>query len=237
MPPASRPNWTRARFFPIACRASAAGLWRRWRWAPGLGFVPEYRSKAYIEKQQDAQASRKSENTLSKSRTRLWNIARRLGKTRKAMEKREELGLRMDKGVLTRNDALKDLANVADKLKQQLQDLGKKNPSFKALEHEARDPNNPAAPPAAPPIRSKWTTCKSPGQSGENPAALDKLAEQMQQLQKAAAGMPKDDSPAAAAERQKWRKACPIWPSRRANWASRCPTSMMPSPRCRTARR
>jgi hypothetical protein len=42
----------------------------------GLGFVPEYRTKAYVEKQQEAQVSRKSENTLSKSPTRLWNIAR-----------------------------------------------------------------------------------------------------------------------------------------------------------------
>jgi hypothetical protein len=85
-----------------------------------------------------------------------------LEQTRKAVENAEEVGLRLDKGVLTRNDALKDLANVADKLKAQLQDLGKKNPSFKALEHAARDPKRRKQPPAAPPIRSKWTTCKRP---------------------------------------------------------------------------
>jgi chromosome segregation ATPase len=112
------------------------------------------------------------------------------------------LGLRLDKGVLTRNDALKDLANVADKLKQQLQDLGKKNPTIKALEHEARDPNSGSTSSAAN-QKQMDDLQKSLGKAGENPAALDKLMEKMQQVAKAAAGMPKDDSPAAAAERQK----------------------------------
>ena len=44
---------------------------------------------------------------------------------------------------------------------------------------------------------------KSLGKAVENPAALDKLADQMQKLQQAAAGVPKGDSPAAVAERQK----------------------------------
>jgi polyhydroxyalkanoate synthesis regulator phasin len=44
---------------------------------------------------------------------------------------------------------------------------------------------------------------KALGKAGEEPAKLDKLMEKMQELSKAAAGMPKDDSPAAAAERQK----------------------------------
>ena len=114
----------------------------------------------------------------------------------------EQLGLRLDKANLTRNDALKDLANVADKLKAQLQDLGKKNPEFKALEHEARDPA--ASPNSAFANQKQMEDLqKSLGKAGENPAALDKLSEQMQKLQQAAAGLPKDDSAQAAAERQK----------------------------------
>jgi len=168
----------------------------------GLGFVPEYRGKAYVEKQQDAQALKEvGKRIVEITHQTLEHRPPALETARKAVENAEELGLRLDKGVLTRNDALKDLANVADKLKQELQDLGKKDPSFKALQHEARDPN--ASSSSAANQKQMDDLQKSLGKAGENPAALDKLAEQMQKLQKAAAGLPKDDSPAAAAERQK----------------------------------
>jgi len=169
----------------------------------GLGFVPEYRSKVYVEKQQDAQALKEvGKRIVEITHQTLEHRPPALDTTRKIVENAEELGLRLDKGVLTRNDALKDLANVADKLKQQLQDLGKKNPAFKALEHEARDPQNANSSSAAN-QKQMDALQKSLGKAAENPAALDKLTEQMEKLQKAAAGMPKDDSPAAAAERQK----------------------------------
>jgi hypothetical protein len=169
----------------------------------GLGFVPEYRSKEYVEKQQDAQALKEvGKRIVEITHQTLEHRPPALDTTRKAVENAEELGLRLDKGVLTRNDALKDLANVADKLKQQLKDLGKKNPTFKALEHEAREPQNANSSSAAN-QKQMDALQKSLGKAAENPAALDKLTEQMEKLQKAAAGMPKDDSPAAAAERQK----------------------------------
>jgi polyhydroxyalkanoate synthesis regulator phasin len=168
----------------------------------GLGFVPEYRSKAYVEKQQDAQVLKDvGKRIVEITHQTLEHRPPALETARKAVENAEELGLRLDKGVLTRNDALKDLANVADKLKEQLLDLGKKNP-IKTLEHEARDPNNGNTNSAAN-QKQMDDLQKSLGKAGENPAALDKLADQMQKLQKAAAGMPKDDSPASAAERQK----------------------------------
>ncbi len=110
--------------------------------------------------------------------------------------------MRLDKANLTRNDALKDLANMADKLKAQLQDLAKKNPEFKALEREARDPS--ASPNSASANQKQMQDLqKSLGKAGENPAALDKLADQMQKLQQAAAGLSKNSSAQAAAERQK----------------------------------
>ncbi len=169
----------------------------------GLGFVPEHRSKAYVEKQKDAQAIKEAGRRIVEiTHQTLEHRPPALEPARKAVENAEQVGLRMDKALLTRNDALKDLANAADKLKQQLQDLGRKNPSFKTLEHAARGPENGSASSAAE-QKQMDDLQKSLGKAGENPAALDKLAEQMQKLQKAAAGLPKDDSPAAAAERQK----------------------------------
>jgi hypothetical protein len=169
----------------------------------GLGFVPEYRSKAYVEKKQEAQVLKEvGKRIVEITHQTLEHRPPVLDTTRKAVENAQELGLRLDKGVLSRNDAIKDLANVADKLKQQLQELGKKDPSFKALEHAAREPSSGNTTSAA--NQKKMDDLqKSLGKAAENPAALEKLAEQMQKLQQAAAGLPKDDSPAAAAERQK----------------------------------
>src|SRR5947209_4654958 len=45
--------------------------------------------------------------------------------TQKALEKTAELGDQLQKQSLTRSEALKDLANTAEKLKEQLNDLGK----------------------------------------------------------------------------------------------------------------
>jgi len=170
----------------------------------GLGFVPEYRSKDYVAKQQEAQVLKEvGKRIVEITHETLEHRPPALEQARKAVENAEEVGLRLDKGVLTRNDALKDLANVADKLKAQLQDLGNKNPAFKALEHAAKDPSGESASSSAASQKQMDALQKALGPAGENPAALDKLVEKMQQLQKAAAGMPKGDSPAAAAERQK----------------------------------
>jgi hypothetical protein len=169
----------------------------------GLGFVPEYRSKAYVEKKQEAQILKEvGKRIVEITHQSLEHRPPALETTRKAVENAEDLGLRLDKGVLARNDALKDLANVADKLKQQLQELGKKDPTFKALEHAARAPSSESTTSAAN-QKQMDALQKSLGKAADNPAELDKLAEQMQKLQQAAAGLPKDDSPGAAAERQK----------------------------------
>jgi hypothetical protein len=170
----------------------------------GLGFVPEYRNKAYVAKQQEAAIIKEiGKHIVEITHETLEHRPPALEPTRKAVESAEELGLRLDKGVLTRSDALKDLANVAEKLKAQLQDLGKKDPTFKALEHAAHEQSGESSSSSAAQQKQMDALQKALGQASQNPDALDKLTEKMEQLQKAAAGLPKDDSPAAAAERQK----------------------------------
>ena len=78
----------------------------------------------------------------------------------------------------------------------------KKNPEFKAL--NARRANPSTSPNSGSASQKQMEDLqKSLGKAGENPAALDKLSEQMQKLQQAAAGLSKDNSAQAAAERQK----------------------------------
>jgi hypothetical protein len=169
----------------------------------GLGFVPEFRSKAYVQKQQDAQAIKEvGRRIVEVTHETLEHRPPALEPARKAIENVQQLGLQLDKASLSRNDALKDIANVADKLKSQLQQLDKQNPSFKALERAAREPNGGSTGNTAN-QKQMDELQKALGKAGENAAALDKLSDQLQKLAKAAAGMPRDNSPASASQRQK----------------------------------
>jgi hypothetical protein len=191
------------KIFPY--RLPRAGLWSMIALAvaAGLGFMPEYRTKDYLAKKQDAQAIKETGKKIVEiTQHTLEHHAPALEQARQALESTEQLGLRLEKANLSRNDALKDLANVADKLKAQLQDLGKKNPEFKALEREARSPST--IPNSASANQKQMEDLeKSLGKAGENPAALDKLSDQMQKLQQAAASMSKNNSAQSVAERQK----------------------------------
>ncbi|HEX3718826.1 MAG TPA: hypothetical protein VH595_12730 [Verrucomicrobiae bacterium] len=172
--------------------------------AAGLGFVPEYRSKDYLAKKQDAESIKEAGKKIVEiTRHTLDHRPPALEPTRKSLENVQELGMRLDKANLTRNDALKDLANVAEKLKSQLQELGKKNPEFKALERDARTPSTSPNSSSSANQKQMEDLQKSLGKAGENPAALDKLSEQLQKLRQAAAGLAKADTPEAAGERQK----------------------------------
>ncbi len=167
----------------------------------GLGFVPEYRSPAYLQKKQDALAIKEAGKTLlDVTRHNLDHRPPALIPTKQAMEAVEELGLRLDHSPITRNDALKDLANVAEKLKSQLKEMGQKNPEFKALERSARQSSRGQQ--MASSQKEMDAMQKSLGKAADNASALEKLAADLQKAQKAMAGLPKDDSPASAAARQ-----------------------------------
>jgi len=83
----------------------------------------------------------------------------------------------------------------------QLKELN--NPALKALEREARE--TPSSKNSGSLAEQKQLDAlqKSLEKSGRNPDALDKLADDLKSLQKAMAGLPKDQSPAADAARQK----------------------------------
>lgn len=165
-----------------------------------MGFVPEFRTKAYVQKQQDAQVIKEvGKRIVEVTHETLEHRPPVLEPVRKAIENAEQVGLQLDKTSLTRNDALKDIANVADKLKSQLQELDKKNPALKPLE---REPNSGSSGNSAD-QKQMDDLQKALGKAGDNPAALDNLSDQLQKLAKAAAGAPRDNSPAAAAQRQK----------------------------------
>lgn len=183
---------------------------RATRWAllvlalvAGLGFVPEYRSKNYLQKQSDEQRIKEVGQRLTELTKR--NLEKRppaLEATQKSLETVDDLGQKLTKANLTRSDALKDLANVSDKLQKQLQDLSK-DPSLKSLERVARASTGSDSQTAAGLQKQIESLQKQAGESSATPEKLDQLKKDLEKLQQAAKGLADKSSPAADAERRK----------------------------------
>ena len=125
------------------------GFPRAARWAllvavmcVGLGFVPAYRSKAHIQKQQDAANIKDTGKNLSELvRRELAQKPPVLPPTEKSMQQVAELGDKLGKQTLTRSEALRDLTSITEQLAKQEQELAR-NPAIKPLERAAREPGN-----------------------------------------------------------------------------------------------
>jgi hypothetical protein len=183
---------------------------RATRWAllvlalvAGLGFVPEYRSRNYRQKQSDEQRIKEVGQRLTELTKR--NLEKRppaLEQTQKSLEAVEDLGQKLSRANLTRSDALKDLASVSDKLQKQLQDLSK-DPSLKSMERVARASTGSDSQTAAGLQKQIDSLQKQAGESSSTPEKLDQLKKDLEKLQQAAKGLADKSSPAADAERRK----------------------------------
>jgi hypothetical protein len=106
----------------------------------------------------------------------------------------------------TRSEALKDLANVAEKLKDQLKEMGK-DPDLKRLEQAARASNGTDSQTSAGLQKQIESLQKQLGTPSGNPEALDKIKKELEKLQESAKGMADKNSPGSEAERQKMSEA------------------------------
>ena len=186
------------------------GLPKAARWAVlilvlavGLGFVPEYRSKAQKQKEADAKNIKEVGKQLADLTRR--DIAQRkpaLEPTQKSLESVSELGDKLQKASLTRSEALKDLANATDKLKEQLKELGK-DPGLRKLEQAARSPGGSDSQKAAGLQKQIESMQKQLGDQAGKAEALDKLQKDLEKLQEAAKGLADKTSAGSEAEKQK----------------------------------
>jgi predicted nucleic acid-binding Zn-ribbon protein len=173
----------------------------------GLGFVPEYRSKSYLQKKADERNIKESgKQLLELTRRSLQQRPPALEPTQKALEAVTELGDQLTKKAFTRSEALKDLANVAEKLKQELKDLSK-DPSLRKMEQAARAAAGKDSQTAAGLQKQMEALQKQMGTPVGNPDALDKLKKDLDKLQEAAKGMASTNSTGSPAERQKLNEA------------------------------
>jgi predicted nucleic acid-binding Zn-ribbon protein len=169
----------------------------------GLGFVPEYRSKSFRQKKADEQNIKEVGRQLADlTRRSLEKRPPALEPTQKALENVSELGDQLAKKSFTRSEALKDLANVAEKLKDELKEMGK-DPALRKMEQAARASTGTDSQTAAGLQKQIESLQKQLGTPTGNPEALDKLKKELQKLQEAAKGMADKNSPASNAEKQK----------------------------------
>lgn len=174
----------------------------------GLGFVPEYRSKAYWEKQREAEVVRDTGKHLAELTRR--SLARRppaMEPVRQSLESVADLGDLFAKARLTRADALRDLAKVTDQLKEQTQQLTQ-GPALKRLEQAARSPSGASAPSLAELQKQIDALQKSLGsQAAQNPEALDRLQKALEQARAMAANLAAKEGAAGDAAKAELAKA------------------------------
>jgi predicted nucleic acid-binding Zn-ribbon protein len=172
-----------------------------------LGFLPEYRSKDYLRRQREKEAVREAGRQLADlSRRSLERRKPALEPTREAVKSVGELGNQLEKNPVVRTEAMRDLAKMTDKLQQQTKELGK-NPALKSMEQAARSTGktNPAE--ADELKRQIEALQKSLGSKEANADALEKLRQELQKAQQAAANLLGKDSKAADAARDSLAKA------------------------------
>ncbi|PYK96495.1 MAG: hypothetical protein DME19_19540 [Verrucomicrobia bacterium] len=165
-----------------------------------LGFVPEYRSKAYLQKKKETEIIKDTGKQLAElTRRSLERRPPALEPTQKALDSVKELGGKLARVSLTRTEALRDLASATEKLKDQTKDLAK-DPALRKLEQAARSPTGRSASANADLQKQIDSLQKQLGNPNATPDALDKLQKELQKLQQAAAGLPGNDS---ASQQQK----------------------------------
>jgi hypothetical protein len=182
---------------PFICRWTLLAL----ALTAGLGFVPEYRSKAFVQKQRDAENIKATGQTLASLAQRaLATHPPVLEPVRDRLQSIEELGQQLALQPLTRAEALRDLSSVAEKLKDELKQLGQ-DPALKRLEQSARQNGGTTA--SAEMLQQQMEALqKSLGNENATPDKLGELKSKLEQLQKQAAGLPAKDSPNGAQARQ-----------------------------------
>ncbi|MGV3773057.1 MAG: hypothetical protein ACO1QB_09160 [Verrucomicrobiales bacterium] len=176
--------------------------------AAGLGFVPEYRTEAYVQKKNEEKIIKETGRELAElTRRTLDKKPPVMEQTKKSLETISELGDHLSKAQLTRSEALKDLASATEKLKEQAKELTKSNPGLKTLEKAARSAAKGGSQ-AADLQKQIDNLSKQMAASSANPEALEKFKDALDKAKEMAANLPKQqDSPEAKEAEEKMQAA------------------------------
>ena len=159
-----------------------------------LGFVPEYRSKKYLAKQQEQQNLKDTGEQLALfARRTLENKPPALPTTRQALEQISELGTNL--ATLTQADALKEVSAVKNALEEKLKEM-QQAPPLKPLKSDDRQSLDPTA------AREQQRTMKElEAALGKNtPESISNLKSDMKSLQDLARKAAADPNSAEAGQ-------------------------------------
>ena len=193
-------EWTRLVVADAAQRASAVDvrqvlpfhLPRLGRWLPlvllgiiGLGFIPEYRTDAWRQKQADAEAIRETGRRMSVFVRE--QLQRNPALSEPIREALTEAGLsadRLQQARLNRSSAVNDLASASRRMEEETRQLDT-SPMLQRLAQAARsNAGNPSGGPQGSSSSGNRSGTTPPPTS---PEAMEKLAEKLQQARQAVA--------------------------------------------------
>lgn len=173
----------------------------------GLGFVPEYRSKAFLQREKDKESVREAgRNLAGLSRRTLERRTPALESTREAIQSVGTLGQKLTQNPATKNEALRDLAKLTDRVGSQARELGR-SPALRQIERSARSAG-PNAPASSEELQKQIEALqKSLGNREGHDEALDKLQRELEKARRAAAEMAGGNTPASEAARNELAQA------------------------------
>ena len=156
----------------------------------GLGFIPEYRTEAYLERQrEEAVIKSTGEHLVKFIRQEIKKRPPALQPTESAMTEVEKLGTQLTKAKLTRDNALKDLVKVTEKLKKEHASLDR-NPALKRMQKAARTPTGLAQSESLSAMQKRMDALKQQmGEKMAEQAGLQEMQRKLDQLKQAASGL------------------------------------------------
>lgn len=189
------------RLLPWRCPKSAVWGFVLCLMMVALGFVPEYRTTAAIKQAEDAKLLADTGKQLAElTKQQLEQRHPVLQPTEKALNEVAEFGEKLSQVNATRNEALKDLANLQQKLEKQFQDLAEK-PAVRNLEKSAREPSTGSNPND---LQQRMDALKQAlGKAAGKEDAIDQLKRKLGQIKQKAEALPTGDSDDAKSAREK----------------------------------
>ena len=153
----------------------------------GLGFVPEYRSEAHLQKQRAKESVKEAGRNLAMiSRRTIEKRTNALESTQQTLKNVGDLGKQLEHRPATRNEALKDVAKLTEKVQQDVRELAKK-PALRSIERAARS-GSQNSPRSAEQLKKQMDALqKALGGKDPNADAMEKLQDALQKAQQAAA--------------------------------------------------
>jgi hypothetical protein len=192
-----------ARILPFQIPSMAWWAVGSWLVVLALTFVPPYQSAAQRQVKKDAGLIQEAGKELAGLVKR--QLAQRppaMEAPRRVLAETGELAARLSTAKLTRDDALKDLAKVTDDVHREALAL-QRNPALKKMAEAARSGDQGSESAGSTEQKKMEELRQKLGDMASQPEALQGLKKDMEKLQEAAKGVSGDNTPSAAAQREK----------------------------------